>query len=64
MTQEERPFDEVKDLKVDSKTAQWTYPHLKMQVNVVVDEQGLKFSFKTNKEQIFQWPIAAINPTS
>lgn len=62
LTQEERPFDEIKDLKVDSKTAQWTYPHLKMQVNVVVDEQGLKFSFKTNKEQIFQWPIAGLTP--
>jgi Glycosyl hydrolases related to GH101 family, GH129 len=60
LTQAGHPFDEVKDLKVDNKTAQWFYPHLKMQVKVVVDEQGLNFSFKTNKEQVFQWPIAGL----
>ncbi|MGC1855121.1 MAG: glycoside hydrolase [Candidatus Aquirickettsiella sp.] len=60
LTQEMHPFDEVKDLKIENKTAQWYYPHLKMQVNVSVDEQGLKFSFKTNKEQAFQWPIAGL----
>lgn len=62
LTQEGHSFDEVKDLKVDNKTAQWFYPHLKMQVKVVVDEQGLNFSFKTNKEQTFQWPIAGLTP--
>jgi hypothetical protein len=62
LTQEGHPFDEVKDLKVDNKTAQWFYPHLKMQVKVIVDEQGLKFSFKTNKEQAFQWPTAGLTP--
>lgn len=62
LTQASLPFDEVKDLKIDNKTAQWTYPHLKMQVNVIVDEQGLKFSFKTNKEQTFQWPKAGLTP--
>ncbi|WP_342220297.1 glycoside hydrolase [Rickettsiella endosymbiont of Miltochrista miniata] len=62
LTQASLAFDEVKDLKIDNKTAQWTYPHLKMQVKVVVDEQGLKFSFKTNKEQTFQWPLAGLTP--
>ncbi|MEN9449959.1 MAG: hypothetical protein RJA83_573 [Pseudomonadota bacterium] len=62
LTQASLPFDEVKDLKINNKTAQWTYPHLKMQVKVVVDEQGLKFSFKTNKEQTFQWPLAGLTP--
>ncbi|MFZ0218877.1 MAG: glycoside hydrolase [Candidatus Aquirickettsiella sp.] len=60
LTQAMRRFDEVKDLKVDSKSAQWDYPHLKMQVNVTVDAQGLNFSFKTNKEQVFQWPVAGL----
>lgn len=62
LTQEDHPFDEVKDLKVDNKTAQWFYPHLNIQVKVFTDEQGLKFSFKTNKEQVFQWPIAGLTP--
>lgn len=62
LTQEGPLFDEVKDLKVDNKTAQWYYPHLKMQVKVAADEQGLKFSFKTNKEQTFQWPISGLTP--
>ena len=62
LTQAGHPFDEIKDLKVDNKTAQWFYPHLKMQVKVLVDEQGLKFSFKANKEQVFQWPIAGLTP--
>jgi len=58
LTQQDHLFDEVKDLKVDNKTAQWFYPHLKIQVKVLTDEQGLKFSFKTNKAQTFQWPMA------
>lgn len=62
LTQEGHPFDEVKDLKVSNKAVQWFYPHLKMQVKVVADEQGLNFSFKTNKEQVFQWPIAGLTP--
>jgi len=62
LTQEGPLFDEVKDLKVDNKTAQWYYPHLKMQVKVAADEQGLKFSFKTSKEQTFQWPISGLTP--
>lgn len=56
----QQPFDEVKDLTWDNKSAQWFYPHLKMLVKVITDEQGLKFSFKTNKEQIFRWPIAGL----
>lgn len=62
LTQESQSFDEIKDLQVTHKSAQWVYPHLKMQVMVETDEQGLKFSFKTNKEQIFRWPIAGITP--
>ncbi|WP_342227788.1 glycoside hydrolase [Rickettsiella endosymbiont of Rhagonycha lignosa] len=62
LTQEGPWFDEVKDLKVNNKTAQWFYPHLKMQVKVIVDDQGLKFSFNTNKEQTFQWPVAGLTP--
>ncbi len=62
LTQEGHSFDEVKDLKVDNKTAQWFYPHLNIQVKVLTDEQGLKFSFKANKEQVFQWPIAGLTP--
>ena len=62
LTQEGTWFDEVKDLKVNNKTAQWFYPHLKMQVKVIVDDQGLKFSFNTNKEQTFQWPVAGLTP--
>jgi Glycosyl hydrolases related to GH101 family, GH129 len=62
LTQPDHQFDEVKDLKVNNKTAQWFYPHLKMQVKVTVDEQGLKFYFKSNKEQIFRWPIAGLTP--
>ncbi|HEY2567652.1 MAG TPA: glycoside hydrolase [Candidatus Aquirickettsiella sp.] len=60
LTQEGSWFDEVKDLKVNNKTAEWFYPHLKMQVKVIVDDQGLKFSFNTNKEQTFQWPVAGL----
>jgi Glycosyl hydrolases related to GH101 family, GH129 len=62
LSQEAPIFDEVKNLKIDNKSAQWYYPHLKMQVKVATDEQGLKFSFKTNKEQFFQWPIAGLTP--
>lgn len=57
-------FDKVSDLKIDNKSAQWYYPHLKIEVNVRVDEHGLKFSFKTNKEQIFQWPMAGLTPSA
>lgn len=60
LTEKSTVFDKVNDLKVDNKSAQWYYPHLKMEVNVAVDEQGLKFSFQTNKEQIFQWPLAGL----
>lgn len=64
LTQAVLPFDDVKDLKTDNKKAEWYYPHLKMKVNVVVDDQGLKFSFKTNKEQAFRWPIAGLTAQS
>lgn len=62
LTQAAHFFDEVKELKVDNKTGQWYYPHLKMQVKVSIDEQGLKFLFKTDKEQDFQWPVAGLTP--
>lgn len=62
LTQEGPWFDEVKNLQVNNKTAQWFYPHLKMQVKVIADDQGLKFSFNTNREQTFQWPVAGLTP--
>lgn len=62
LTQKDQMFDQVKDLTFDNKSAQWFYPHLKMHIKVTTDEQGLKFSFKTNKEQIFRWPIAGLTP--
>lgn len=62
LTQKNTSYDEIKDLQVNNKTAQWIYPHLKMQVKVTTDEQGLKFSFQTNKEQTFQWPISGLTP--
>lgn len=64
LTQEGPSFDEIKDLRVNNKTAQWFYPHLKMQVKVISDDQGLKFSFNTNKAQTFQWPVAGLTPES
>lgn len=62
LTQTNAPYDEVSDLRADTTTAQWIYPHLKMQIKVTTDEQGLKFSFKTNKEQVFQWPLSGLTP--
>jgi hypothetical protein len=64
LTRAAHSFDEVKELKVDHKTGQWYYPHLKMQVKVSIDEQGLRFLFKTDKEQDFQWPVAGLTPAA
>ncbi len=60
--QNEYPFDKVKNLKISSKEAYWSYPKLKIQVKVAVDNQGLRFLFSTNKEQSFRWPIAGLSP--
>lgn len=60
LTQGNYRFDEVKRLAVSGKVAQWFYPHLKMLVKVIADDHGVKFLFKTNKKQDFQWPIAGL----
>jgi hypothetical protein len=60
LTQGEHRFDAVKELESSRKDAQWHYPHLKIQVKVAVDEQGLKFLFISDKAQSFQWPMAGL----
>lgn len=60
LTQGEHRFDAVKELVSSRKDAQWYYPHLRIQVKVVVDEQGLKFLFTSDKTQSFQWPMAGL----
>lgn len=60
LTQGEHYFDVVEKLARSRKEAQWYYPHLKIQVKVAVDEQGLKFLFISDKTQSFQWPIAGL----
>lgn len=61
LTQDGPPFDNVNDLKNNSKDARWSYPKLKMQVKVAVDTQGLHFLFSTDKEQSLRWPMAGLS---